>query len=123
MRQPAKLSNILGIYYFSIFPFLHCFVSRNAKLRHINALTFSNFNSCTMSYNHLQMILFSSYLKLRMYINHVYILIRLSIGVVTRRAGGRLPIKAIKYVHFLLQLSKGPLSHAVKQSIRKQWEK
>lgn len=31
---------------------LYCFVCRNSKLRHINALFYSNFNSSTMNGNH-----------------------------------------------------------------------
>ena len=48
------------------------FVCRDGKLRHINALISSSFNSCTMNYNHLHITVFSNHLKLHMYMDCVY---------------------------------------------------
>ena len=41
--------------------FKNAYVCRNTILRHITALFFSGFNSCTMNYNHFHVVVFLNY--------------------------------------------------------------
>ena len=80
--QPLEINGKKKIYN-KLLVFITCplvlyrFVSRNAKLKHVNAVSYSSLNSWTMNYNNLYMILFSSYLKMPTHIDNVCFWVKL----------------------------------------------